>query len=204
MVAPESSSTRLESAWTRFDEANNEDPRRVSFDDGEVGEEWLYGRRMSACLSSYEAEPSESLQLAVRSQHLCRWRLPRSSHATGRAGYLQWRRACAEMHADLAESILNELGYDVGVVERVRELLLKRNLPTDPEAQVLEDVACLVFLEYYAEEFFKSVEVSKTERILLRTWRKMSPRARERALRLELPAYAVELLHRDSEVGTEG
>ncbi len=202
MVAAESSSTRLESAWARFDEANDEDPRRVSFGDDEVGEEWLYGRRMSACLGAYEAEPSEALQLAVRSQHLCRWRLPRSSHAAGRSGYLEWRRACAEMHADLAGSILNEVGYDLDVVRRVQQLLLKKDLRSDPEAQVLEDVACLVFLEHYADAFFDRLEVPKMERILLRTWRKMSPRARERALRLELPAYAVDLLRRKADVGT--
>ena len=204
MDAPELSSSLLESAWDRFDEANDEDPRRVSFGDDEVGEEWLYGRRMSACLGGFEAEPSEALQLAVRSQHLCRWRLPRSSHAAGRSGYLEWRRACAEMHADLAGSILNELGYDLDVVARVRELLLKRNLRIDPEAQVLEDVACLVFLEHYAEKFFHRVEASKIERILLRTWRKMSPRAQERALRLELPAEAIDLLRRKGEVGKVG
>ena len=47
---------------------------------------------------------------------------------------------------------------------------------SDAEAQTLEDVACLVFLRYYAENFAAKHPREKVFDILLKTQRKMSPR----------------------------
>ena len=44
-------------------------------------------------------------------------------------------------------------GYSEEDAERVADLLLKKNLKSNPETQALEDVACLVFLEHYLEPF---------------------------------------------------
>ena len=101
-MSTEDGAGRLGAALEQFDAANRQDPRSVEVAGREFPQELLYGRRMSRRLASYEAGASEELQLAVRSQHLCRWRLPRSSFPAGRRGYLRWRRACASMHAELS------------------------------------------------------------------------------------------------------
>jgi len=65
---------------------------------------------------------------------------------------------------------------------------LPGGLPADayhyPEAQLLEDVICLVFLEHYFAEFAKGHDEEKVIGILRKTWRKMSDRGHEAALKL--------------------
>lgn len=178
---------RLQAAIARFDAANAEDPRRELDEGVAVPKELLYARRMSAWLERLEPRASEALRLAARSQHLCRWRIPRSDYPRNRKGYRQWRRDCALMHARLAAEILDAVGYGPGEIARVQDLLLKKNLKSDPETQILEDVACLVFLQHHFEAFAREHDEPKLVRILERTWRKMSSRGRRAALQLEMP-----------------
>ncbi len=193
MSQSEADSERMRQALARFDEANREDPRRVRVDGFELPQELVYGRRMSDCLSSFSPDASEPLRLAVRAQHLCRWRLARDEYAPGRAGYLEWRRDCGRMHADLAAETLTLVGYEPSVVERVGSLIRKEGLGSDEEAQSLEDVACLVFLESYSEAFVAEHDQATCRRVFRKTWRKMSPAARRVAAQVEL-APAVESL----------
>ncbi len=44
-------------------------------------------------------------------------------------------------------------GYSDAEIARAGALIRKENLRGDAEAQTLEDVACLVFLEHYAADF---------------------------------------------------
>jgi hypothetical protein len=90
------------------------------------------------------------------------------------------------MHAELAGEILTDVGHPPEVIDRVGALLRKRDLKTDAEAQALEDVACLVFLEHYLEPFAADHEDDKVVSILRKTWPKMSPAAHEAALVLPL------------------
>ena len=173
-------------AVARIDEENSRDPRTSTGSDGEVPYEWLYSQRMSQRLQRFDAGADDALSLAVHAQHLCRWRLPRTEYPAGRAGYLEWRRRCGEMHAELASNILREVGYSADDVADVASLLRKEGLGNDTRAQTLEDVACLVFLESYALEFVASLEDDRRDRILRRTWRKMSNKARATASGLPL------------------
>lgn len=66
----------------------------------------------------------------------------------------------------------------------MRELLLKTDLATDPEVQALEDVTCLVFLENELASFAAKHDEAKIAVILRKTWKKMSPRGQEEALKL--------------------
>jgi len=190
------SEDRLQEAIARFDEANAADPNREWFQGQDHPKELLYARRMSAWLERLEPQAPEALRLAVRCQHLRRWTMPRARYPAGRAGYLKWRSALSHFHADQAEGILREVGYGDAIVDRVRSLLLKRNLKRDPEVQLLEDVVCLVFLESYLAEFARKHDEGKIVDILRKTWRKMSERGCEAALALDLPAGTKALLER--------
>jgi hypothetical protein len=159
--------------------------------------ELLYGERMTARLAAIAPDASEVLRLAARAQHLARFRVPRSTQPDGRAGYLKWRTEQQKAHAALAREILAHAGYDEATQERVSALVTKKNLATDPEAQTLEDCACLVFLEHYLEGFAANERDEDVVAILQKTWtRKMSEAGRVHALGLALGARAKELVTR--------
>ena len=65
--------------------------------------------------------------------------------------------------------------------------LKKEILKSDAESQTLEDVICLVFLQYYFTEFTKAHDEAKLIDILQKTWRKMSEAGHQAALKLMLP-----------------
>jgi hypothetical protein len=91
-------------------------------------------------------------------------------------------------HAALAGEILGREGYDAEAVKHVQSLIKKERIKHDPEAQLLEDSACLVFLEYELAEFALKHDEAKLVDILRKTWPKMSARGQQAALALKLPA----------------
>jgi len=66
-------------------------------------------------------------------------------------------------------------------IARVGALVRKERLKRDPEAQTLEDIACIVFLEFYAEAFMQKTDDDKLAGILAKTWGKMSSLGHEHA-----------------------
>jgi hypothetical protein len=195
-VMIDSDNKRFHAAIARFDAANREDPRRITFQGRDCPHELLYAERMTHWLEQLVPDASEVLQLATRSQHIRRWEIPRSEYPMDRAGYYRWRIRLYGFHAEKAGAILREVGYDEATAARVEELLQKKNLKTDPEMQLLEDVICLVFLEHYFADFSKEHEPDKVVNILRKTWGKMSPRGHAAALALEMPPEARTLLER--------
>jgi hypothetical protein len=187
---------RFEAAIRRFDEANREDPNREVFEGREHPRELLYAQRMTHWLDRLAPEASEPLRLAARSQHLCRWQIPRQQYPMDRAGYHRWRTRLYAFHAEKAGEILREVGYDPATVARVGELLKKLRIKSDPEMQLLEDVICLVFLENYFADFSRRHDEAKLITILQKTWRKMSPQGQQAALQLPLSGEARALVEK--------
>ena len=136
-------------------------------------------------LQQFAREASDEVQLAVRCQHICRWKIPRKTYPDGREGYRRWRSDLARFHADTATSILGEVGYDQESIYRVSVLLRKERLKFDDEVQLLEDIACLVFLTHYFPAFVRKYDSTKVIQILRKTWRKMSDQGHAAALQLE-------------------
>jgi hypothetical protein len=178
---------RFDRAIAGFDAANAQDPK---------GGELLYAQRMTGWLDRLYPGASEELRLACRAQHIRRWEVPRNSFPMDRVGYHRWRTRLYAFHADTAEKILREVGYDDATIERVRRLLMKQRLKTDVQTQALEDVACLVFLENYFAEFAPRHDETKVIGILRKTWGKMSEKARAAAVRLQLPPMARGLIEK--------
>jgi hypothetical protein len=171
-------------AMAGIDAFNSGDPNRLTVDGQSVAKELHYGRRMSHWLSQLAPDASDALQLAVRAQHIGRWTSPRADYPPGTQGYYRWRRALAVFHAKTAGDILSEAGYDAATVTRLGQLLRKEHLKSDAEAQSLEDVACLVFLENFFTDFSRKHDDSKVVDILRKTWVKMSPKGHAAALAL--------------------
>lgn len=187
---------RFDRAIERFDAANAADPTVESVAGEPVPKELAYARRMSAWLQRLDPGASEPLRLAVRAQHIERWRIARADYPEGRAGYKRWRSELARMHAEVAAAILAEVGYPPETIARVEDLVQKRRLTSDPEAQTLEDTACLVFLDHYIADFAAKHPDDKVVDILRKTWKKMSERARATALALDLPDQVAALVRR--------
>lgn len=179
-------SEKLQRAFEAFDSYNARDPHNELSEGAPVPKELLYGRRMTKKLNQYSPSAPEYLQLAARCQHIGRWEIPRSSYPMDRKGYLQWRSAEKLHHVKIAEPILKEIGYDQEMIEKVKFLLLKKELTTNADTQLLEDVVCLVFIEHYLEEFASQHDDEKVIEILRKTIKKISPRCLEEASKLKI------------------
>ncbi len=185
---------RFNAAIARFDALNSEDPHTEIYNGKVYPKELLYAQRMTEWLFKVEPNPSEALQLAIRSQHLRRWTIPRSDYPMDLAGYNKWRNTLRKFHADLAGQVLQEVGYDAETIDRVQFLILKRQLKIDAEVQLLEDVVCLVFLENYFLDFARQHDEEKVIDIVQKTWRKMTARGQEIALTLPMLPEAQRLV----------
>lgn len=186
-------SEKLISTLNVIDEINSQDPNTIEIEGKSQAKELLYGQQMTACLNQYWPNASEVLQIAVRAQHIKRWQLKRTEFAEGKAGYYQWRIAQGKFHAELTASIMTETGYTPEEAEQCAAILRKENLKSNSETQTLEDVACLVFLMHYFDEFAEKYTSQNNEakivRIVQLTWKKMSDKAHDIALSLTLPEH---------------
>jgi len=189
--------SQLQQALDAIDAANAEDPNRERLADGsEVAKELLYSQRMSAWLTRFEPQASDALVIAARGQHICRWTSPRTNYPMDKAGYHRWRSDLQKFHAAKLGEILMAVGYDATTISRVQSLVRKERLKLDSEAQTLEDVICLVFLESYFADFSQEHDEAKLITILRKTWAKMSPRGQQTALELTLPNDLRQLVER--------
>jgi tRNAThr (cytosine32-N3)-methyltransferase len=128
--------------------------------------------------------------LAARAQHLERWVIARDTYPRDRPGYFTWRKAVQARQGARATELLAAAGVDAATTARVAALVAKAAPRGDAAAQVLEDAACLVFLEDELAAFAAAHGDYTRERfivILRKTWAKMSAAARSAALGLALP-----------------
>jgi hypothetical protein len=147
-------------------------------------------------------DASETLRLASRCQHLCRWMISRNTYAMTRAGYHQWRNELKRFHAEKSARVLAGAGYPEEMIARVRDLNLKKNFPADPDSRVLEDALCLVFLEFQFADLARKTDEEKVVNALQKSWKKMTPAAHEHALCLNYGPRERELIERALRVDT--
>lgn len=176
--------TRFETAIALIDEKNSEDTNTYDVFGIKYPKELLYSQRMTRKLLQFEPNASKALQIAARAQHICRWKIPRDEYPMDRVGYLKWRETLKKMHAELTAEILKRVGYDDIFIDRVSFLINKKLIKKNEETQTLEDTICLVFLDYYFEEFAEKHDDDKLIDILKKTWVKMSDKGHAEALKL--------------------
>ena len=186
---------RFNQAIALFDAANGEDPNQ---DQGRP-KELLYAERMTEMLQRFRPDASEAVQLAVRAQHIRRWTVPRSSYPMTKEGYYAWRTGLYKIHADTAGELMRQAGYDDAMIEQVKKAVGKRALKVNPDTQLLEDTADLVFIEHYMLAFAAGkpdYDEEKWLEIIRKTWKKMSDAAHAFALsgKLKLPEPLVPLI----------
>ena len=186
---------RFNQAMALFDAANAEDPNQ---DEGQP-KELLYSQRMSDMINRFAPEASEASQLSVRAQHIQRWKVPRNTYPMTKEGYHAWRTGLYSFQANTAGELMRQAGYDEEIIERVKKAVGKRGLKSNPETQLLEDIADLVFIEHYLVAFVQSkpdYDEAKWLEIIRKTWQKMSKNAQAYALsgKIKLPESLVPLI----------
>ncbi len=177
-----------------IDQINAEDPNKETWKGKAFPKELLYSHRMTKKLGEFAPDASEHLKIAARAQHIGRWKIGRSEYPMDRTGYLTWREELKKMHADLTGKLLLEAGFGEDFISKVKFLIRKKQLKTDFETQILEDVVCLVFLEYYLEDFVAKHEFEKIKDILKKTWGKMSEKAQKEALQLKFSSQSLRII----------
>lgn len=188
-----------QAAITAFDQANSEDPNMELFEGKKFPKELLYAQRMSDMQQRFAPEASEAVKLAVRAQHIQRWKVPRSDYPMDKSGYMLWRTGLYKFHAETAGNIMQKVGYDNEMIARVKTIVSKKGLKTNSETQMMEDVVDLVFLEHYMLGFagqHPEYDEAKWIVIIKKTWQKMSSHAHEFALSsmIKLPESLVPLI----------
>ncbi len=176
--------TRFETAIALIDKKNSEDVNTYQVTGLDYPKELLYSQRMTRKLLQFNPNASKALQIAARAQHICRWKIARDEYPMDRVGYLKWRETLKKMHAQLTAEILEQVGFDNQFIDRVSFLINKKLIKKNEETQILEDTICLVFLDYYFEEFAAKHSEEKIIDILKKTWVKMSNKGHEAVLKL--------------------
>ncbi|PCI70014.1 MAG: hypothetical protein COB26_05595 [Piscirickettsiaceae bacterium] len=181
-------STLLEQTLQSIDQANADDPKD--------GVEVLYSQRMLQTLRAFDPNASEPLTLACYAQHVCRWKLIRKDYPEGLAGYLTWRTDLAKLHAATLRNLMTLSGYSNTDIERASDIIQKKKLKKDADSQTLEDVSCLVFLNYYFGAFAKKHPEEKIIDIVRKTWGKMSDKGHVTALKINFSAKQQRLINK--------
>jgi hypothetical protein len=191
-----------EKALSLIDAANSEDPNKVTDENGkEWPKELLYSLRMSDMLERFAPDADDVCKLAIRSQHIQRWKSPRDNYPMDRIGYLKWRTDLYKFHAETAGELMAQAGYNQDDIDRAMKMVGKKNIKHNPDTQLLEDVTDLVFIEHYMIEFAgKHPEYSEEKwiEIIQKTWKKMSEAGQQFALsgKIKLPEPLVPIIQK--------
>lgn len=169
--------SRLESATAAIDAANADDPSEVTVRGETLPLALTHGRLAAEWVCRLSPGAADTVVLAARAHHLRRWEVPRSTYPEGRAGYLRWRRDQKRRHADDVAGLLRDAGYAAHEIERVQALVRRDGLGSDPDAQLVEDAACLVFLETQLADVASRFDRDHLLEVIRKTARKMSPDA---------------------------
>lgn len=148
--------------------------------------ELLYSDRLVKCLEKFSPEASEQVKIAARCQHLKRWEIPRNTYPMDKVGYLKWRKALYIYQSEEAAKILKKVGYNDDFVDEVKALIQKKEISRNINAQTIEDIACLVFIEFYLDDFSKKHSIDKMKSIISKTWSKMSDKGQKAALSIRM------------------
>lgn len=185
-----------------IDLANSQDPNtEKDYDGSDVAKELLYGRRMAEMIDRFAPDADEVQKLSVRAQHIERWKSPRSDYPMDKKGYHLWRTKLYSFHANTLAALMEKTGYAEEEIERAKLAVGKKKLKSNPDTQMLENIAALVFIEHYMLEFAgKHPEYSEEKwiEIIQKTWRKMSEDAQQFALdgKIKLPEPLIPLIQK--------
>jgi hypothetical protein len=169
--------SELTAAFAAIDAANAADPNIIEWREERWPRAQLQGVLATEWTELLDPRASDEVLLAARAHHVRRWTIARASYPEGRVGYLRWRRALKEVHADVVAEILPSAGVSAETIARVQSLVRKEGLGHDPETQLVEDAICLTFLETQFEELAARLDHDRLVIAVQKTVEKMSDAA---------------------------
>ena len=172
-------STKYAAVIALIDQANAGDPTSLKYQGESRPKELLYAERHLAWVLRLQPDAAECLRIASKTQHICRWEIPRADYPMDRAGHFKWRNDLKRFHAERAGVLMTEAGYDAESIERVQSLNLKQHLKSDADCQTLEDALCLTFLELGFDDLIAKSDEAKILSIVQKTAVKMSEAGKE-------------------------
>ena len=195
-AAPLTMDARLARAFEAIDAVNADDPNTLQVRGERRKKEHAHAELACAWVRQLEPDASDALLVAARAHHIKRWALPRVDYPAGRSGYLRWRKALQKLHARTVRELLEKQEWPEEEIRSVEDLVAKRRLGRDAEAQALEDAICLVFVETQLSELSDRLDDDHMVDVLRKTMKKMSARAIELAASLPENASDKVLLER--------
>lgn len=187
-------SPKYAAAASAIDEANQHDPTRVVVRGAEQPLALAHGVLADEWVTVLRPDAEELVRLAARAHHLRRWELPRSGYPEGRAGYHRWKRDQRQRHAADVAAILRDAGYSDADIERAQGWIRRESLATDPGSQLVEDAACLVFIETQLADVATKLDRDHLVDVIRKTAKKMSPAALDAVSRIRLGEHEQSLL----------
>jgi hypothetical protein len=175
---------KLDAAFEAFDNYNKLDPNAFTWDGVTYPQEYFLAIKLHEWVLKLDPVANEALLLASCSQHIGRWESPRETYPMDREGYLKWRRDLSKFHADKATGIMQRVGYDDEMLDRVSQIILKQKIKVDVDVQTMENALCLVFLEFQYEDFLYKHSAEKVINILKKSLLKMDAHGHQFALKL--------------------
>lgn len=186
-----SNPARYAAACAAIDAANSADPGLVDVrGDGPRPLAQVHGELAAAWVHELDPGAGDLVLLAARAHHLRRWELPRAQYPAGRAGYLRWKRDQRQRHAADIGELLAEQGYHAEEIDAVQAMVLRQG----PGGQLVEDAACLVFVETQLTSVAAQLDREHLLDVIRKTARKMSPAALAAVAQIPLAATERELL----------
>jgi hypothetical protein len=181
-------------ATIEIEKIHSSDPIQETLNGKQYPAEVLYCKRILNILDLVDPHSSYAMKLAVQCQHLQRWGVPRSEYTYDRRGYHQWRRKVMEYQLQQTQTVLSRAGVDGEDIRWIMTAIEKQGDKSNPEAQIITDTACLVFLKWYMEPFAVKHESEKVIDIMKKTLRKMSVAGVNLVSKLDLPASSLKVL----------
>ena len=162
------------------------------------GEALIYSQQCFEWLKKLNPKFSEAQEIGARCQHFRRWEIPREDFSMDKKGYYKWRIKLYSYQAEKTAEVLLSLGYSDEFINEVKSMVAKKDLHKNFNSQLIEDIACLVFLEHYIESFALSKDYSETKwiKIIQKTWAKMSDKAHKFALKINYSPSILTLIQK--------
>jgi hypothetical protein len=181
-------------AYLAIDEVHALDANKEIVDGVEFPAELLYSQRMLKVLTEFAVDADYKMKLAAQCQHLERWAIARNLYPMDKKGYYQWRKAVLDYQIARMTEVLTRCGFTANNIEQISDILQNRGKKEHIEGQLLEDVACIVFIEWYLPAFAAKHDKEKVIDIVKKTTKKISEEGMAVILGRKLSKSVVEIL----------
>ena len=167
----------ITAAVAAIDAANAEDPNLIEVNGSTWPRARYQGIRATHWVERLRPDAEVAVHLAARAHHLRRWEIARADYPEGRVGYHRWKRDARGAARTAISNVLGPVGVDHVTIERVGALVSRDDLGRDDGTQLVEDAACLVFLETQYDELIERLGDEKVADAVRKTLKKMSAEA---------------------------